>query len=84
MVKNNRVEASNVPLWDFGFRYDLQVMDLVEVEVLMIKYELELKRNAWSPVRFRSINEILGKIYREIMQRKLVNKINEIAEQQCI
>lgn len=66
-------------VWDFGFRYNLLLLDLPELEVLMIKYEVELKRT--SPLnkdRYNAINEILGRIYKEIMKRRRVILIESV------
>lgn len=66
-------------VWDFGFRYNLLLLDLPELEVLMIKCEVELKRT--SPLnkdRYNAINEILGRIYKEIMKRRRVILIESV------
>lgn len=70
--------VGDVMVWDFIFRYDLQLLDLRELEVIMLKYEIELKRSAEGSDRFREVTEILGKIYREIMKRRIVEKINNL------
>ena len=67
-------------VWDFIFRYDLQLLDLRELEVIMLKYEIELKRSAEGSDRFREVTEILGKIYREIMKRRMVERLEDIKE----
>lgn len=91
MAINSQVAVGDVQVWDFGFTYNLHVMDLPELEVLMVKYEVELNRSGVSPrclsgvegeARYWEITDILGKIYREIMRRKLANKITEIENQE--
>lgn len=75
-IDMKNITVGEVTIWDFGFRYHLALMDIEELNVLMIKYEVELKRT--SPLnkeRLASITDILGKLYKEIMKRKLVNKI---------
>lgn len=72
--------VGDVMVWDFIFRYDLQLLDLRELEVVMLKYEIELKRSAEGSDRFREITEILGKIYREIMKRRMVERLEKIRE----
>jgi len=67
--------VGDLMVWDFDFRYDLRVMDVSELEVIMLKYEIELKRSAEGSDRFREVTEILVKIYREIMKRRIVEKI---------
>ena len=86
MMKVSQITIGEESIWDFGFRYNLFLMDITELEVLMIKYEVELKRTAISPRclsgvegsgvegdRYSEITAILGKLYREIMQRKVNN-----------
>lgn len=80
MEKSDKVVSPSTSVWDFGFRYNLHVLDLAELEVLMIKYEIELKRQNFKSMRFTSIQKILAKIYREIMQRKINHKLTEIGE----
>lgn len=66
-------------VWDFGFRYNLLMLELPELEVLMIKYEVELKRtSSWNKERYNAINEILGRIYKEIMKRRRVILIESV------
>ena len=65
---------SNLPIgdltvWDFGFRYNLLIMDISELNVLMIKYEVELRKSKGNEDRSLEIGEILGKIYHEVMRR---------------
>ena len=58
-------------VWDFGFRYNLVMLELPELEVLMIKYEVELKRtNPMNLDRYNAVTEILGRLYKHIMNRK--------------
>lgn len=70
--------VGDVTVWDFGFRYNLPLMNLPELEVIMLKYEIELKRSAEGSDRFGEVTEILGRIYREIMKRRIVEKINNL------
>jgi len=66
-------------VWDFGFRYNLIMLDHPELEVLMIKYEVELKRTSiYNKERYNAINEILGRIYKEIMKRRRVILIESV------
>lgn len=66
-------------VWDFGFRYNLILLDLPELDVLMVKYEIELKRTShWNKDRYNAINEILGRIYKEIMKRRRVILIESV------
>ncbi|HNW75152.1 MAG TPA: hypothetical protein PKN44_16095 [Bacteroidales bacterium] len=66
-------------VWDFGFRYNLIMLELPELEVLMIKYEVELKRTrTLNKDRYNAINEILGRIYKEIMKRRRVILIESV------
>lgn len=66
-------------VWDFGFRYNLIMLDLPELEVLMIKYEVELKRTStWNKERYNAISEILGRLYKEIMKRRRVILIESV------
>jgi len=84
MMKVSQITIGEESIWDFGFRYNLFLMDITELEVLMIKYEVELKRTAISPRclsgvegsgtdedRYWQITDILGKLYREIMRRRM-------------
>ena len=81
---NSSIPIGDVLVWDFDLRYNILAMDLPELEVLMIKYEVELKRTAISPRclsgvegsgtdedRYWQITDILGKLYREIMRRRM-------------
>jgi hypothetical protein len=72
--------VGDVMVWDFIFRYDLQLLDLRELEVIMLKYEIELKRSGEGSDRFGEVTEILGRIYREIMKRRLVERLEDIRE----
>jgi hypothetical protein len=70
----SQIAVGEVTVWDFGFRYNLQLMDLPELEALMGKFEGELRLTGREhEARYWQINDILGKIYKEIMKRKLVN-----------
>lgn len=65
--------------WDFGFRYNLIMLDLPELEVLMIKYEVELKRTSiYNKERYNTISEILGRLYKEIIKRRRVILIESL------
>ena len=67
-------------VWDFGFRYNLLMLDLLELEVLMVKYEVELKRtNPLNQNRYTAVTEILGRLYKEIIKRKRVLMIESAA-----
>jgi len=66
-------------VWDFGFRYNLVMLDLAELEVLMIKYEVELKRTSLlNKDRYNALIEILGRLYKEIMKRRSVIQIESV------
>lgn len=67
----SQLSVGDVTIWDFGFLYNLALMDIPELEVLMIKFEVELRRASRAQEeRYWQITEILGKLYREIMDRK--------------
>lgn len=75
--------SSNLPIgeiivWDFGFRYNIYLIDDAELEVLMIKYKTELRRSAGDAGRLHEITAILGKIHKEIMARRLQLQIEKI------
>jgi hypothetical protein len=72
--------VGDVMVWDFGFKYNLPMMELDELKVIMVKYEIELKRSAEGSDRFREVTEILGRIYREIMKRRMVERLEKIRE----
>lgn len=75
----NSITIGEVTVWDFGFRYNLQLMDISELEVIMIKYEVELKKtDPVNEVRYDYITEILGKLYREIMKRRRIMQIESV------
>jgi len=75
----SQIALGDVTVWDFGFRYNLPLMDLTELEVLMIKYEVELRRtNRDDHDQYFKVTGILGSIYREIVNRRMLNKISEI------
>jgi len=66
-------------VWDFGFRYNLVMLDLAELEVLMIKYEVEVKRTSLlNKDRYNALIEILGRLYKEIMKRRSVIQIESV------
>lgn len=66
-------------VWDFGFRYNLIMLELPELEVLMIKYEVELKRTSLlNKDRYNALIEILGRLYKEIMKRRSVIQIESV------
>lgn len=66
-------------VWDFGFRYNLIMLDLPELDVLMIKYEVELKRTSHlNKDRYNALIEILGRLYKEIMKRRRVIQIESV------
>lgn len=66
-------------VWDFGFRYNLLMLELPELEVLMIKYEVELRRtNPMNLDRYNAISEILGRLYKEIMKRRRVLLVESV------
>lgn len=64
--------------WEFAFRYNLPIMEADELKVIMIKYEVELKRCIPGGELHNSIVEILGKIYSEIMRRNLKTGIEKV------
>jgi hypothetical protein len=75
----SQITIGHETIWDFGFRYNLTLMDLPELEVLMVKFEVEINRTERAhESRYWQITDILGKIYREIMNRKLTNHIRHI------
>lgn len=65
-------------IWDFGFRYNIPVLETEELKVLMIKYEVELKRCAPGTDRHADIIKILGAIYKEVMRRNINQKLNQL------
>lgn len=66
-------------VWDFGFRYNLLMLELPELEVLMIKYEVELRRtNPMNLDRYNAVTEILGRLYKQIMKRKRLMMIESV------
>lgn len=69
----NNITIGKEKAWDFDFRYHLELMDVDELEVLMTKYEIELKRTlpVYVPI-YSGITEILGRLYKEIMKRRRV------------
>lgn len=80
-------EFSQIPVgdpgvWDYSMRYNLWQISDDELGVLRMKYEILVKRSDGNDILFFQIQEILGKIYREIMRRKLTNKITEIENQE--
>lgn len=84
MIELSQIPVGDACVWDFGFKYNLHVMDLQELEVIMIKFEVELKRSIQGGDRYWEITAILGKIYREIMRRKVLNHIQHIEEHKKI
>jgi hypothetical protein len=70
----SQLSVGQVTVWDFDFRYNLPEMDLPDLEALMGKFEEELRlTNRDHEDRYWQITGILGKIYKEIMNRRLVN-----------
>ena len=72
MIELSQISISEAITWDFEFRYDIYKMALAELEVLMLKYEVQLKRtDRANKDQYFQITDILGKIYREIMKRRM-------------
>lgn len=77
----DQVYIGDEAVWDFGFRYNLRIMSTEELEVVMLKYETELKRTSEFQVdRQLIIQDILGRIYREVMKRRIITHISKIEE----
>lgn len=72
MIELSQISISEAITWDFEFRYDIYKMALPELEVLMLKYEVQLKKtDPENKDQYFQITDILGKIYREIMKRRM-------------
>jgi len=72
MIELSQISISEAITWDFEFRYDIYKMALPELKVLMLKYEVQLKRtDHGNKDQYFQIQDILGKIYREIMKRRM-------------
>lgn len=72
MIELSQISISEAITWDFEFRYDIYKMALPELKVLMLKYEVQLKRiDRENKDQYFQIQDILGKIYREIMKRRM-------------
>jgi hypothetical protein len=72
MIELSQISISEAITWDFEFRYDIYRMPVLELEVLMLKYEVQLKRtDPGNKDQYFQITDILGKIYREIMKRRM-------------
>lgn len=72
MIELSQISISEAITWDFDFRYDIYKMALPELKVLMLKYEVQLKRtDPENKDQYFQITDILGKIYREIMKRRM-------------
>lgn len=77
----DQVYIGDEAVWDFGFRYNLRIMSTEELEVVMLKYETELKRTSEFQVdRQLIIQDILGRIYREVMKRRIITYISKLEE----
>jgi hypothetical protein len=77
----SQVSIGEEAVWDFGFRYNLRTMAPEELDVVMLKYETELKRTSEFQVdRSLIIQDILGRIYREVMKRRIITHISKIEE----
>lgn len=77
----SQVSIGDEEVWDFGFRYNLRTMAQEELDVVMLKYETELKRTSEFQVdRSLIIQDILGRIYREVMKRRIITHISKIEE----
>lgn len=77
----DQVSIGDEAVWDFGFRYNLRSMPTEELDVIMLKYEIELKRTSEFQVeRSLVIQDILGRIYREVMKRRIITHISKIEE----
>lgn len=78
---NDQVSIGEEAVWDFGFRYNLRTMATEELDVVMLKYETELKRtSAFQVDRLLIIQDILGRIYREVMKRRIIIHISKLEE----
>jgi len=76
-----QVSIGDEAVWDFGFRYNLRSMPTEELDVVMLKYEIELKRNSdFQLERQMIIQDILGRIYREVMRRRIITHISKLEE----
>lgn len=71
------IRIGKEPIWDFGFRYNITFLTNEELKVIMIKYEVELKRIAPESNHYCDIVKILGTIYKEIKHRKIIKKLNQ-------
>lgn len=81
MITNDfsQIPVGDPGVWDFSMRYNLWQIADDELAVLRIKYELLVKRSNGDEKLFWQIQEILRKIYREVMNRNMVKYI-EILE----
>lgn len=69
--KFSQIPVGDPGVWDFSMHYNLWQMADDELAVLRIKYELLVKRSKGDEKLFWQIQEILGKIYREVMKRNM-------------
>jgi hypothetical protein len=80
----SQIPVGDPGVWDFSMRYNLWMMTEDELEVLRIKYELLVKRNKGDEKLFWQIQEILGKIYREVMNRNMKKQIEIIETKNAV
>jgi len=77
----SQIPIGDPEVWDFSYRYNLYNMDDTGLAILRMKYEkLIMIRRAKRDheKQYFLIQEILGKIYREIMNRARNQKLNQI------
>lgn len=67
----SQIPVGDPGCWDFSMRYNLWQLSEDELVVLTLKYEKLVKRSIGNEPEYWQIIEILGKIYREIMKRKM-------------